>query len=89
MLHINHLSLTVKNPEVAARALAEMTNGTPRPFESKNMPGAWLCVWNEETNHLIEFLPDSFLMYPTENGADFTKLDFQMNYNSTHFQLEV
>lgn len=30
MIHINHLSLTVKNPEVAARALAEMTNGTPR-----------------------------------------------------------
>jgi hypothetical protein len=28
-------------------------------------------------------------MYPTEYGADFTKLDFQMNYNSTHFQLEV
>lgn len=89
MVKITHLSLTVKNPEIAARALAEMTNGTPKPFISKNMPGAWLCVWNEETNSLIEFLPDGYLMHPTEYGADFVKLDFLMNYNSTHFQLEV
>jgi hypothetical protein len=41
MIHINQLSLTVKNPEIAARALAEMTNGTPKTFESKNMP---LCI---------------------------------------------
>jgi hypothetical protein len=41
MVFINHLSLTSKDPERAAKALAEMTNGSAKPFISKNMPGAW------------------------------------------------
>ncbi|WP_413291350.1 hypothetical protein [Bdellovibrio sp. HCB337] len=89
MVEIKHLSVSVKQPEQAAKALAEMTGGKAERFISRNMPGAWVCIWDEKTNHLIEFLPDGYLMHPTEYGADFKKLDFDMNYNSTHFQLEV
>jgi hypothetical protein len=89
MVEIKHLSISVKEPEKAAKALADMTGGKAEAFISRNMPGAWVCIWDEKTNHLIEFLPDGYLMYSTEYGADFKKLDFNMSYNSTHFQLEV
>ena len=89
MVEIKHLSITVKNPETAAKALAEMTGGKPHEFRTKNMVGAWVCIWDEKTNHLIEFLPDSYLMHPTETGANFRKLDIGLSFNSSHFQLEV
>ena len=89
MVEIKHLSVSVKDPAKAAKALAEMTQGKAEEFISGNMPGARVCIWDEKTNHLIEFLPDGYLMYSTDYGADFKKLDFDMNYNSTHFQLEV
>ena len=89
MVFINHLSLTVNDPEIASKALAEMTNGNAKPFVSKNMPGAWVCIWDESKNHLIEFLPDGYLMHATDYGADFKKMDSNINYKSTHFQIEV
>lgn len=89
MIEIMHLSLTVKNPEQAAKALAEMTAGHAKPFLSKNMPGGWLCIWDESRNHLVEFLPDGYLMHATSYGADFKKMESLMNYKSTHFQLNV
>lgn len=89
MVAIQHLSVSVKNPERAARALAEMTQGNAQAFTTRNMTGAWVCLWDEKTNHLIEFLPNDYLMHPADYGADFKKLQFQQNFNSTHFQLEV
>lgn len=89
MVEIRHLSVTARNPEKAAKALAEMTGGQAQPFISKNMPGAWVCIWDISKNHLIEFLPDGFLMHATDYGADFKKMDSNVNYKSTHFQLEV
>ncbi len=89
MVTIKHLSVSVSKPEVAAKALAEMTSGKAEPFISRNMPGAWLCVWDEKTNHLVEFLPNDYVMHATEYGADFKKNESKQNFNSTHFQLEV
>lgn len=89
MVEIKHLSVSVQNPEHAAKALAEMTSATAKPFISRNMPGAWVCIWDERTNHLVEFLPNEYLIYPTEYGADFKKLESKQNFNSTHFQLEI
>lgn len=89
MIEIKHLSVSVENPEQAAKALAEMTDGNAQPFSSRNMSGAWVCMWDEKTNHLIEFLPNDYLMHSTGYGADFKKLEFRQNFNSTHFQLEV
>jgi hypothetical protein len=89
MVVIKHLSVSVNNPENVAKALAEMTGGHAEEFTSKNMSGAWVCMWDEKTNHLIEFLPNDYLMHATEYGADFQKLNSKQNFNSTHFQLEV
>ena len=89
MVEIRHLSLTVKNPEIAAKALSEMSGGTAEKFNSKNMPGAWVCLWDLSINKLIEFLPDGYLMHATSYGADFKKMESNVNYKSTHFQLEV
>ena len=89
MVQIKHLSVSVNDPEKAAKSLAEMTSGKAQPFISKNMPGAWVCIWDEKTNHLVEFLPNEYLMYATDYGADFRKFEFKQNFNSTHFQIEV
>jgi len=89
MVEIKHLSVSVNNPEKAAKALAEVTSGNAEAFISRNMPGAWVCIWDEKANHLVEFLPNEYLMHSTEYGADFKKLEFKQNFNSTHFQLEV
>jgi hypothetical protein len=89
MVEIKHLSVSVHNPEKAAKVLAEMTGGQAQAFSTRNMFGAWVCMWDEKTNHLIEFLPNDYLMYSTDYGADFKKLELRQNFNSTHFQLEV
>ena len=89
MVQIRHLSVTTQNPEKAAKALAEMTGGKAQPFSTRTMIGAWVCIWSEQENHLIEFLPDGYLMRPADYGADFHNLEMNQNYNSTHFQLEV
>ncbi len=89
MVRINHLSVSVKDPERAAKALAEMTSGLAKTFSSPHMQGAWVCIWDLKTNHLVEFLPNDYLMYPTDYGADFRKLEQRQNFNSTHVQLEI
>ena len=66
-----------------------MTDGKAKTFSSRNMTGAWVCIWDEKSNHLIEFLPNDYLMHPADYGADFKKLDYCQNFNSTHFQLEI
>ena len=88
-MEIRHLSVTSKAPERSAKILAEMTKGKSEPFRSKNMQGAWVCLWDEENDQLIEFLPERYLMIPTEVGANFKKLDIAQGFNSTHFQIEV
>lgn len=89
MIEIKHLSVSSREPEKAAKALAEMTDGRAVAFTSSNMQGAWVCIWDEATNQLIEFLPHNYLMHPTDYGADFKKMDQAQNFNSTHFQLEI
>ena len=89
MVQIKHLSVSVEDPESAAKTIAEMTGGVAKTFSSTHMTGAWVCMWDEKTNHLIEFLPNDYLMYPTEYGADFKKLPMKQNFNSTHIQLET
>ncbi len=89
MIKIQHLSVSVNNPRKMAEALAEVTKGKAEKFLSKNMTEAWVCIWDEKTNHLIEFLPNDYLMHPTDYGADFKQLPQKQNFNSTHVQLEV
>lgn len=88
-LEIRHLSVSVKHPELAAKALAEITGGEAETFSSRNMTGAWVCIWDRAKNSLVEFLPNNYLMYETEYGADFQIQEKPQSFNSTHFQLEV
>lgn len=89
MVEIKHLSVSVQDPEKVATALAAMTGGRAQPFLSRNMPGAWVCLWDAATNHLIEFLPKGYLMHATDYGADFKAVGSAQAYNSTHVQLAV
>ena len=88
-MKIKHLSVVVKNPERAAKVVAELSHGRAEQFISKNMHGAWVCKWVGDTDELIEFLPESYLMYSTDLGANFKTATEKHGYNSTHFQLEV
>lgn len=88
-MKIKHLSVVVKNPERAAKVVAELANGKAEQFFSKYMQGAWVCMWGGDTDELIEFLPEGYLMYPTDLGANFKAASEKHGYNSTHFQLEV
>lgn len=88
-MKIKHLSIVVQNPKRAAHVLAELSGGRPESFGSTNMQGAWVCLWGGDTDELIEFLPEGYLLHSTELGANFKKSDAKLGYNSTHFQIEV
>lgn len=88
-MKIKHLSVVVKNPELSAKIVAEISDGRAVQFGSKNMQGAWVCMWGGDTDELIEFLPEGYLMYATDLGANFKPVVEKHGYNSTHFQLEV
>lgn len=89
MIKIKHLSVVAKNPERCSVILAELSNGKSVPFRSKNMLGGYICMYGSETDELIEFLPEGYLLYPTELGANFKPANAPHGYNSTHFQMEV
>lgn len=89
MVQIKHLSVSVNNPERAAKILAEITSGEAQSFTSRSMTGAWVCMWDEKSNHLIEFLPKNYLMFNADFGADFKLMTESQNFNSTHFLLET
>ena len=86
-MKITHLSVTVENPENVATILAELTDGKASPFRFPFMEGAYVCMWGNDRDELIEFLPNGYIMHPTDLGANFQKTDQKLPYNSTHFQL--
>ena len=88
-MKIKHLSITVRNPERVAKILAELTAGKAERFLSKTMTEAWICIWNREEKELIEFLPDKYLLQPSETGAVYQPVETSQGYNSTHVLLEI
>jgi hypothetical protein len=86
---IRHISVSVKNPKRSAEILAELTNGRTETFNTRGLENGWVCIWNDNLNKLVEFLPEGFLMYPTETGASFKKVNIPFGYNSTHLQVET
>lgn len=86
---IRHASVSVKNAKRSAEILAELTCGRVEPFNARGLENAWVCIWNEKLNELVEFLPEGFLMYPTESGACFKRIQTPIGYNSTHLQVET
>ncbi len=88
---IQHVSITANDPERAARILAAMTAGEPRPFRARGLSeGAWVCLWDAARNRLIEFIPCGTTIIPGSDSASFTKTDLPVSYyNACHVQLSV
>lgn len=70
---IRHLSINVQNPKRCSRILAELTQGKSQEFKAKNLKGAWVTIWDESKNQLIEFLPLGYRLKPSKDGVIFEK----------------
>ena len=88
-MKIRHLSLTALHPQTAAKQLAELTGGIAERFPSKTMRGAWLCVWNEDKNELIEFIPDDYQLVCSDHGAEYRQQTQRQNFNASHVMIET
>lgn len=71
MPEIRHLSLSARAPETCARQLAELSGGEALPFGARYLTGGWICLWQAERNHLVEFIPWPYRLQPGPDGAVF------------------
>ena len=88
-MKIKHLSLSAKHPERCATLLAALTGGEAKPFPSPTMDRAWLCVWNEAENSLIEFIPDDYALCYGEHAATYVRQPAPVAFNAAHVMLET
>ena len=86
-MKIKHLSINANMPEKSARILAELSAGEAKPFPSASMKGAWLCVWSESENELIEFIPRDYALKFGEHAAIYEKQPQTQNFNAVHVML--
>lgn len=52
-----------------------MTEGKAKEFPSPTMAGAWQCIWNEENNELVEFIPPGYKLVYGEHAALYVPQD--------------
>ncbi|MGF1704240.1 hypothetical protein L4D09_28595 [Photobacterium makurazakiensis] len=88
-MKIKHLSISSKVPERSAAILAELTSGEVKPFPSKTMENAWLCIWDEGENELIEFIPNQYALCYGVHAAVYERQDKSQEFNASHFMLEA
>ncbi|GMQ46681.1 hypothetical protein [Vibrio sp. 10N] len=88
-MKIKHLSINSVQPKLSSQILAELTNGEAKTFPSKTMIGAWMCVWNEVDNELIEFIPTKYKLTFGELAATYKEQDDPQNFHASHFMLEA
>ena len=87
MLH--HLSIPARQPERAARALAELLGGDVTPFGP--LPGSWIAWARDEAGTAIDCLPLGSELRPGD-GADearFAVAERPSPYGATHAALSV
>jgi hypothetical protein len=68
-MKISHVSVAVREPERAARALAEIWGGSAHPFFP--LPGAWIAFSSEEPSSQVEFYPDRTELEPIDTRDDY------------------
>ncbi|MGF1686575.1 hypothetical protein L4C36_07745 [Photobacterium japonica] len=88
-MKIKHLSLSAKQPQRCATILAALTGGEAKPFPSPTMENAWLCVWDEANNALIEFIPHDYALCYGEHGAVYERQAYPVAFNAAHVMLEA
>ncbi|MGR5354099.1 hypothetical protein ACPV40_19090 [Vibrio alfacsensis] len=88
-MKIKHLSINSLQPKRSSEILAELTNGEAKTFPSKTMNGAWMCVWSESDNELIEFIPAEYKLTFGALTATYEEQGGKQNFNASHFMLEA
>lgn len=88
-MKIKHLSITAQNPQIAAKRLVELSGGVAKPFPSKTMDGAWLCVWDETENELVEFIPNAYRIEFGEHAAEYREQKQAQNFSASHIMIET
>jgi hypothetical protein len=63
-MKISHVSVAVREPERAARALAEIWGRRAHPFFP--LAGAWMAFSSEEPSSQVEFYPDRTELEPID-----------------------
>lgn len=88
-MKIKHLSINSLQPKRSSEILAELTNGEAKAFPSKTMTGAWMCVWSESDNELIEFIPAQYKLTFGDLAAIYEEQGKNQNFHASHFMLEA
>ncbi|EHH2488994.1 hypothetical protein D8T49_22945 [Vibrio vulnificus] len=88
-MKIKHLSINSYQPKRSSEILAELTNGEAKAFPSKTMIGAWMCVWSESDNELIEFIPVQYKLTFGDLAAIYEEQGKNQNFHASHFMLEA
>ncbi|OOF23303.1 hypothetical protein BZJ19_13455 [Salinivibrio proteolyticus] len=86
---IKHLSINSLQPKRSSEILAELTNGEAKAFPSKTMTGAWICVWSESDNELIEFILAQYKLTFGDLAAIYEDQGKNQNFHASHFMLEA
>ncbi|OOF01844.1 hypothetical protein BZG79_15005 [Salinivibrio sp. MA427] len=88
-MKIKHLSVNSCRPKRSSEILAELTNGEAKAFPSKTMTGAWMCVWSESDNELIELIPVQYKLTFGDLAAIYEEQGEKQNFHASHFMLEA
>ncbi|ALM70763.1 TPA: hypothetical protein RQL13_004418 [Vibrio vulnificus] len=88
-MKIKHLSVSSCRPKRSSEILAELTNGEAKAFPSKTMTGAWMCVWKESDNELIELIPVRYKLTFGDLAAIYEEQGENQNFHASHFMLEA
>lgn len=64
-----HASLAARNPEHAARVIAEIWGGEAMPFPPV-IDGSWIAMAGDARNTAIEFYPHGTVLVPGDGDAD-------------------
>ncbi|MPS33050.1 MULTISPECIES: hypothetical protein [unclassified Salinivibrio] len=88
-MKIKHLSVNSCRPKRSSEILAELTNGEAKAFPSKTMTGAWMCVWSESDNELIELIPVQYKLTFGDLAAIYEDQGKKQNFHASHFMLEA
>lgn len=86
---IHHLSISAREPERAARALAELLGGDVTPFGP--LPGSWIAWARDDVGTAIDCMPVGTEMRPGEGEeeARFAVAEHPSPHGATHAAISV
>lgn len=85
MLH--HLAISVTNPSLVAKVLAELMNG--QFFEFPLIPGAYIAIAGDSHGTAVEVLPKNSVWIPGAIEAEIQSVEEMPQYAPVHAALSV